>query len=337
MREGWIRRLVTLGVCLVAGWVIVRLIGRVDWAAVGDALGRLAWWQLLVLLLLLLLRQLVNALPLALYIPGLGVRRAVINDVAAHLLAVAVPPPGDMVMRVGIFTSWGIEASRAVAGSIMNTLTFYITRFSVPVLGFLVILPVRFDRGYAVTALLGVLVAAAIAGLVVLGLRSEELAARIGRSGGALASKVRKSVDPEAWADWVVAFRAQVQHIFAAGFARSATALVLLVLTDATILLFALRFVGVGAAEVPTVEVYAAFLCAYPLTVFPFMGLGIADAVLLATFVAAGGLEVEAAAVAALVVWRSVTLLGSITLGAGALAYWRYDTRRHVGADPGTG
>ena len=56
------------------------------------------------------------------------------------------------------------------------------------------------------------------------------------------------------------------------------------------------------------------------------MGLGILDAVLLAAFVNVGGIEIEPELVAALVVWRVVTILGPITLGAAAMALWRHST-----------
>ncbi len=331
-RNAWLRRVVILGVCLLAAWVIVGLIGRINWAAVGDALGQLAWWQLVVLLALLFVRQTFNALPLAFFIRGLGLYRALVNDLASHLLAVAVPPPGDMVMRVGMFTSWGVEASKAIAGSLMNMLAFYVTRLSVPVLGFLLILPLRFDTGYGVTALVGATAAGTIVVLIFLGLRSEEFARRIGQGAGKLARKVRTGVDPDTWAASIVQFRLDMQDTFTAGFPRAVLSLVCLVLTDASMLLLSLRFVGVTASEVPAIEVYAAFLCVYPLTMFPFMGLGIADAVLLATFVDAGGLDVEAAGLAALVVWRSFSLLGPIVLGALSLAVWK----RSVKATGGT-
>ena len=68
--------------------------------------------RLPLLFAVLMVRQVLNALPLALFIRGLSLYRAVINDLAAHLLAVVAPPPSDLVMRVGMFRSWGIEPSR---------------------------------------------------------------------------------------------------------------------------------------------------------------------------------------------------------------------------------
>lgn len=332
-RRAWLRRLTILALCFFAAYVIVSLIGQIDWSEVWDALGHLAWWQLVVLFVALLVRQTLNAVPLAFFIPGLSVYRAVVNDLAAHLLAVVAPPPGDLVLRVSMFTSWGIKAARAVAGSLMNVLAFYLMRFSVPIIGFAILLPVRFDSGYAVAALLGALVAGAIAGLVVLGLRSAGFAARIGRTAGSFATKVRRGVDPGSWGAATMQFRLDMKDTFAAGFPPSVVALVGLVFADATVLLLSLRFVGVSAAELPAIELYAAFLCVYPLTLFPFMGLGIVDAVLLATFVEVGGIDVEPPAVAALLVWRAFTLAGPIGLGAVCMALWRHSVARES-ADP---
>jgi uncharacterized membrane protein YbhN (UPF0104 family) len=213
-------------------------------------------------------------------------------------------------------------------------LAFYIMRFSMPILGFVLILPTRFDAGFGATALLGAAVAGTLAGLIVLGLRREQFAERIGRVAGTGASKVKKRVDPETWAAALVQFRLHMKDTFAAGFPRSAVALIGLVFADATVLLLALRFVGVSAVDVPAIELYAAFLCAYPLTLFPMMGLGIVDAVLLEAMVDVGEPDVEAAVVAALIVWRAITLGGPVLLGALSLALWRHSPAGARAAKP---
>ena len=70
-------------------------------------------------------------------------------------------------------------------------------------------------------------------------------------------------------------------------------------------------------------EIAIAYLFAYPFTIFPFQGLGIVDGLLLVAFVDAGGADVEAAAVAALIVWRVFTLAGPVLMGLAALTAWR--------------
>ena len=325
--RAWLRRLALMVIAMFAAYVIIQLVGQIDWGEVRDALGHLAWWQLIVLVVPLFVRQVLNSLPLVFFIKGLSVYHAIVNDLSAHLVVVVAPPPGDMVIRVAMFTSWGIEAARGIAGTLMNMLSFYVMRFSVPVLGVLILLPVRWDSGYAVTAALSAVVALTIVALIVLGLRSETFAEKLGRNAGTVAAKVRKSVSPEGWAGAVVGFRHDLTGTFPAGVPRSGAALVALVFADATVLLMALRFVDLPASELPAIEVYAAFLCAYPLTLFPFMGLGIMDATLVGTFVAVAGLDAEPAAVAALVVYRAYTLAGPILLGAVSLGLWKHSTR----------
>ena len=53
------------------------------------------------------------------------------------------------------------------------------------------------------------------------------------------------------------------------------------------------------------------------------MGLGILDVVLLGAFVELGGQAIEPEVIAALTVWRAMTILGPMLLGIGASAWWR--------------
>lgn len=64
----------------VAVLIFLRLARRVDWSQVADAIGRLTLWQVVVLLALVGVRAILNAVPLAMFVPGLGVKRAVAND-----------------------------------------------------------------------------------------------------------------------------------------------------------------------------------------------------------------------------------------------------------------
>ena len=74
-RSAWLRRLALLVVAALVTVIVVRLIGRIDWAAVYDALRHLTWWQPFVLLAVVVVRQVLNALPLALYIPQVSALR----------------------------------------------------------------------------------------------------------------------------------------------------------------------------------------------------------------------------------------------------------------------
>lgn len=103
---------------------------------------------------------------------------------------------------------------------------------------------------------------------------------------------------------------------------------------DLGLLILCLRFVGLDPSEASIATVAIAYLFAYPFTLFPFAGIGIVDALVLAALVEAGGIEVEAAAVAALIVWRVFTIGGPLALGAIGLAVWRRSVRGREPGDP---
>lgn len=303
--------------------VVVRLIGRVDWGEVRAALAHLAWWHAPVLLAVLVLRQVLNALPLSLYIPGVSAYRATQNDQVAILMSTIAPPPSDIALRMAMFSSWGVPVAKGLAGTLMNTLTFYIVRFGAPAVGFVLLAVTGGEVGLRWADLVSVAISVTIFVGLMLVVRSEPLARKVGTTAGRVAHRVRKSVDPAGWADACVQFRIDVAARFRRGFPRSVLALSAMLVVDLTMLVMSLRFVGLDTSELPLVEIAIAYLFAYPFTLFPFQGIGIVDAFVLAAIVQAGGAEVEAAAVAGLVVWRVFTIGGPLALGALGLAAWR--------------
>jgi uncharacterized membrane protein YbhN (UPF0104 family) len=72
---------------------------------------------------------------------------------------------------------------------------------------------------------------------------------------------------------------------------------------------------------------------AYPLTLFPLMGLGILDALLVAAWTQVAGVEYEARIVAGLIVWRVFSLLVPILLGVIAVTWWRRSSHADAGVD----
>lgn len=324
---GWAAR---LGLLVLAGAVLVtavRLIGRVDWHAVGSALGLLAWWQIGVLVCVLVVRQVLNALPLAFYVPGLSVPLATVNDLGAAVMSFVAPPPGDVALRIAMFASWGISAAKGVGGAMMNMLSFYIIRFASPLGGLLLM-----GIGGQATGSVWVAAGSVLAGVIllvctILVIRAEPAATWIGLTAGRTVRRVRPAVDPDAWARACRTFRADSSETFRRGFPPSAGALVGMLVADATALVLAMRFVGVDASEVPTLYLLTAYLFAFPLTIFPFHGIGLVEAAVLALMVDVGGIEVEAAALAGFLVWRALTVLGPVLMGLVALAWWRRQVR----------
>lgn len=330
-RPPWLRPLVIVAIVLVCGWLATTFLGAIDWSSVRAALTRLTAWQVLVLLLVLLVRQTLNALPLALFIRGLSATRALLNDLVASLTAVVAPPPGDLVARVAMFRAWGIDPVRGLAGATMNMVVFYVNRFAAPLIGLPVLAVLGSGASGVAGALVSITIAVVLTVVVSLAVRREQYAARLGRSAANIVRRVRSSVDPEAWVRSSTGFQQHIVADYRRAFPRSLLALSAMVLADACILLLAIRFVGVPAEAVPAYEVIGIFFLAYPLTLPPMMGLGIYDVVLLGAFMEVGGDALEPELVAALTVWRAVTILGPVALGGVVALVWR----RRLGAAPG--
>jgi uncharacterized membrane protein YbhN (UPF0104 family) len=105
-----------------------------------------------------------------------------------------------------------------------------------------------------------------------------------------------------------------------------------MVLAESSLVLASVRLVGVDSDAVPTLLVLSTVLIAYPLTLFPLMGLGILDAVLVSAWTQAAGIEYEAQIVAGLIVWRVFSLLIPMLLGAIAITWWRRSSHAELEA-----
>jgi uncharacterized membrane protein YbhN (UPF0104 family) len=312
---------------VVCARIIINLVGAIDWDAVWSGIEHLEPWQFVLLIAVLVLRQVLNASPLVYFIDGLSVFRATGCDQGTTLMSMIAPPTSDKVFRIVVLRSWGFDVGRAVAGSTCNILVFYVARWIAPLVGVIILIGVRFDTAYGLTAAVSLLVAVAILAAALLVTRSAALAGGLGRWAGRQATRIRRSVDPERWAAQSVDFQGYVARRFRRGLALSLPTLVGMLLVDALIVVLAIRFVGIGGDQLPWTEIVAAFLVVFPLTLFPLQGLGVLDAALVGALTAVGGVQLEAQLVAAMVTYRVVTLGTPALLGALFILTWRRGTR----------
>jgi len=328
------RPIVLLAVALLAARIIIGLVGAIDWSSVWAAVRQLTLPGAILLLLVLVARQSFNAVPLAKFVEGLSLPRSMQNDLGAIVIGTVAPPPSDVVLRVSMFRSWGIDPLEGMAGVTLNTLTFYVVRFSTPALGLILFAFIEADADHMWAAIGSAVVALVILVALVSLSRGDRLARLIGLIAGRVASRFRHEVEPEAWSRAVVEFRGRVGDRVRTGITPSLLALTVMVLAESLLLVTALRLVGVGSDAVATVLVVSTFLVAYPLTLFPLMGLGILDAFLVAAWTQVAGIEYEAPIVAGLIVWRVFSLLVPILLGGIAITWWRRATHDSDDAAP---
>ena len=321
------RPVLLLAVAFLAARIIIGIVGAIDWSAVWEALLLLTVPAVGLLLLALACRQLFNAVPLTLFVPGLSLPRSVQNDVTAFLIGTVAPPPSDVVLRVSMFRSWGIDPVEGMAGVTLNMLVFYVVRFAAPAIGLLVLVFEEIEAGQVWLAVGSAVVAVAILLALVSISRGDRLANLIGYSAGRVAARFRSDVEPQRWAAAVVEFRAKVGDRVKTGVApvaarphrdgpqrrgdparRAADR-------------------GGDRRSASVTVVVGCVLARVPADAVPPRWAGGVDAVLVAAWTQRAGLEFESQIVAALIIWRAVSLLVPIGLGAVALIAWRRRTR----------
>jgi putative heme transporter len=326
-RARWRRILVLLAkIALVVGgiYLAVQALRAVDWSQVGDALGRLTWWEIGVIVLVVAVRQTVNASTLPILVPGLSLPHALQTALSGTLIQTFTPPPADTVLRLSMLKSFGVETTRGAAALVLDTIVFYLARFVAPLIGLVLTLFVLPLEGIQFWMALGGLAAA---GLLVWAMvmisRGETAAGNVGRVAARVVKRLRPTVDPDAWAAAVVRFQKESSSGIVSRMARATPTMLGFILVDAIVVIVCLRFVGIPGEYVGYLAVLAAMCTLYPLTIFPFAGLGVLDASLI-VLVNAEGVADPADLVAALVIWRAATLLLPLLPGLLTLGLWRH-------------
>lgn len=317
-------RVLLWALVVVLLWNGVRVLRRIDWSAVGAALGQLAWWQVLALAAVLAIRTVFRSAPLALFVQGLGLRRAIGNDLVGDLVATVTPAPADVVARGALFRSWGIEPSRGIAGLVLNSVLYYVVRLAAPIAGAIVMF---WTIGETIALGTAALLSGAASALLVVGLvigaRSPQSAAALGRLLGRTARRFRPSgPGPEEMSAKAVEFYECIAGRWRRHWATALGSLALQVLVESVLLVLALRFVGVSPPEAPTFIVVAAFLSVYMLMATPMQGLGVFDAAVV-TLIVDRTTASPAQLVAGLIIWRVCVQLVPLGAALGPLLTWR--------------
>ena len=276
--------------------------------------------------------------------PGLTLRQAFVSTQTTT--AVSNTVVGGAAISLGLTyamnSSWGFSGSRTSVSLLVSGLWNNFVKLGMPVLALsLLALTSPPSAGRLVAGLAGV--AGLVASVVLLGLllRSREAAARIGTWAGRVASAVLRPFHRppvEGWDRATAKFRDRTALLLHARWLWITFTTVVSHLSLFLVLLLALRFCGVSAEQVGWIEALAVFAFARLLTAIPFTpgGLGVIELALITGLSAAGG--PRAAVAAAVLVFRALTFVLPIPLGAATYVFWRRNSswRRAPGTAPRT-
>ncbi len=333
-RTGWRRyAFAGVGVAIVVVTFAFVLPKIADYRDVWDVVTTLTWEWIVVLVGATVLNLATFAPPWMVTLPGLRFRQALEMTQASTALSIVAPGGAAVGMAGswGMLRGWGFP-TRAVTTAI--TLTGVWNQLANLVFPIVALFLLKANGGetalLGTAAFVGVAVLGVVVALLVLVLYSESLARDVGDAVASFATwlkaRVRRGPVSFSGASFV-RFRSEVVDLLArrwhvltlATLAGSMTVFLLLVLS--------LRAVGVSSSEVDVIEIFAAWSLIRIVGAIPITpgGFGIVELGLTTALVAFGG--ANAGVVAAVLIYRFLTVVPTLVLGGLAALTWQSRSR----------
>ncbi|MET0477562.1 MAG: YbhN family protein [Actinomycetota bacterium] len=318
-----------LAVVVIAVVDLGLLTKLVDVSQVWATLRAMTWLELATLLVAAVWNLVSYMLPQLAALPGLSLGQAALESHTST--AVGNLLPAGQAVGLGVtyrfYTSYGFGGGPITLSLLVQGVWNNFVKLGMPVVALgLLVASGDGAGGLATAAVVGLVVLVlAVAGFA-FGLSGERRAARLGRALASVAEAVRRVVRRPGRPDWersAVAFRAEAITLLRGRWHWLTASTLVSHLSLFLVLLLALRHVGVSESEVSWVEALAAFALVRLLSAFPLTpgGLGVVELGLAAALVLAGG--EEAPVVAAVLVFRVLTFLLPIPIGALTWWLWR--------------
>jgi putative heme transporter len=332
-KRQWIGGGVALAIVVgVFAFVLPRI---ADYRQVWDVVKTLSWWQILVLAGVTILNLATYAPPMMAALPGLRFRQAFVltqASTASTYIAPGGAAPG-IAVSFAMLRGWGFQGRPVTLALAVLGVWNQLVIFGLPVIALALLTLVGEKNPLLQTvALIGFAIFVAVVAGFAIGLRSEQLAHRVGDLAARLVSWLKKLVrrKPVTWGGENLAnFRHETIGLLGRRWHVLTAATLAGQLTVFLVLYATLRVFDVSAGEVSGIEAFAAWSLVRVLGSLPLTpgGLGIVELGLTSLLVGFGGNQAEV--VAAVLVYRFLTIVPTLLLGLAAGATWK---RFHPGA-----
>ena len=310
----------------------VVLPARIDVDQIKQTLSELTGNQLLVLLLAGSASILAVGWTAATVLPGIKITKATQASVVGQLTSIILPPPADMVIRFGMYKTYGFPVDSSSVAVILSGIARYFTVVIIPLLGILALLVTGQGTIEGVFWLIGG--AAVVAGalrLMYIILHSDKAAYKIGEKFQKSFNRIRalfKKKPVKTLPNDVVDFSQKSRSVAVGNFWPIAVSNVIWGLVSFMVLFIAARFCGIDSSTMSAA--YLLFITGVMLALnslpIPGSGAGITESLLLSLMTFPSP-EVQSAFVAALILYRVFTWLWPLPVGAVAYFVWRYQIR----------
>jgi uncharacterized membrane protein YbhN (UPF0104 family) len=295
------------------------------WGVVKD----LSWEWAVVLLAAAALNVASFAPPWMVALPGLGFVRSLELTQASTALSIVVPAglAAGMAGSFGMLRSWGFAVRDITRALTLTGLWNQLLNLSFPIVALFLLTASGAETALLATAaFVGVAILGVVVSGLVLVLASSRLAYELGEQAARLVSWARGKLrrGPVAWGgESFSRFRADTGDFLRARWHLLTLSSLCGSLTVFLVLILSLRALGVPASEVTAVEAFAAWSLVRIIGSIPITpgGLGVVELGLTTALVAFGGNN--AGVVAAVLVYRFLTVVPTLLLGLVAAVTWR--------------
>jgi uncharacterized membrane protein YbhN (UPF0104 family) len=332
----WVKRGLTIAiaVAVIVGTYVFVLPQFADYSEVWAQVRMLSWEWIVVLLATVVLNLATFPPPWMVALPGLGYWSA-LTVTQASTASTYLAPGGPAVgigVSAAILIGWGFHADQVALAVTLTGIWNQLAILGAPAVAFALLTLTGGDSASLQTiAIVGLAVFVLIAGSFALALASARMARRVGDLAARLLNRslalVRRG--PVGWSGQsLVHFRNQAIGLLHRRWPLLTLATLAGQLSVFIVLLACMRALGVGAGEVSVVEAFAGWSLARVLGSIPITpgGLGIVELGLTTVLVGFGGNR--AGVVAAVLLYRFLTIVPTLVLGAFAAATWRRRTAK---------
>jgi uncharacterized membrane protein YbhN (UPF0104 family) len=328
-----------LAMAVIVGTYVFVLPQFANYGEVWAQVKTLSWEWILILIGSVVLNMITFAPPWMAALPGLGFWSA--ETVTQASTASTYLAPGGPAVGIGISAAmlfaWGFRADEVALAVTLTGIWNQLAILGFPTVALALLTLTHGDRtALQSIATIGLIVFVVVAGGFALALSSAGMARRVGGLAARLVNWTLRIVrrGPVGWdGESLARFRSRAIGLLRRRWHVLTLATIAGQLTVFLVLLASLRALGVGAAEVSVIEAFAGWSLARVLGSIPITpgGLGLVELGLTTVLVGFGGNR--AGVVAAVLVYRFLTIVPTLVLGATAAATWRRH-RRHAELEP---
>jgi putative heme transporter len=346
-RKRWVKRGFAggLAVAVIVGTYVFVLPQFANYSEVWAQVKTLSWEWIAVLLGAVIFNLATFAPPWMAALPGLGYWSA--ETLTQASTASTYLAPGGPAVGIGISAAmlfaWGFHADEVALAVTLTGIWNQLAILGFPTVALALLTLTGGDRAALQTiATIGLVVFVAVAGGFALALSSPGMARRVGDLAARIVTWSLRVVrrGPVTWnGESLARFRGRAIGLLRRRWHVLTLATLLGQLSVFLVLLACLRALGVGAGEVSVIEAFAGWSLARVLGSIPITpgGLGLVELGLTTVLAGFGGNH--AGVVAAVLVYRFLTIGPTLVLGAAAAATWRRHRRaaspEPEGAPPG--